>query len=214
MARVTKLFEPLEVGKSYQVTFYLTNGSDQHGYRYSINMLGVNLTTDAPQQTGFSHLDVIPTVGSVENIFYTDWQKYSFVTRVTEPFQYLTIGCFGSNNEVTPELVSNGPFHGAYYYVDDVSVKEVEDNLTDVENPLKESNFNLYPTQTQKEITVECTAETKNANYQIYDGLGNLMSKGTFNTKQTIDVSHLVPGVYFINCTTQTGQRTMKFSKD
>jgi hypothetical protein len=125
-----KLIDTLEAGKMYCVTYYVSLWSD---CKYSADKMGALLTatpfnctvTSQNLYTGYT-----PQVVSPAGVLYNDtlgWQEVSgsFVANGTEA--YLTLGNFFPNTSHTYSLsYPSGVRQLADYYLDDVSVEEVQ----------------------------------------------------------------------------------------
>jgi hypothetical protein len=118
------LLTPMEVGETYLVEFYLSNGyANWYGKRGS-NGIGVALTVTPPAQIQHEPLPLVPQIEMTSIVHHTDWRRYSFFITVTQPFQYMTIGNF--RNDVTTSLADFTTGQNfAYYFMDMVSVSKV-----------------------------------------------------------------------------------------
>jgi hypothetical protein len=132
-----KLTSPLKAGQAYQVGFYasLAPLSD-----CGIDNLGAYLSAKKENQlneggNGAQQLGVNPQVRNPAGsfLFYTNWTLVEGVYTATGGESYLTIGNF-YNNAGTPTKLTvgpgssrgnPGPIRFAYYFIDGVSVAEV-----------------------------------------------------------------------------------------
>lgn len=124
------LIDTLAVGKMYCVTYYVSLWND---CKYSTDKFGA-LFTDVPFDCTISNQTLTagytPQVVSPAGIMYDDtlgWQEVSgtFIANGTEA--YLTIGNFFTNAQHTITLsYPSGVRNVLEYYLDDVSVEEVE----------------------------------------------------------------------------------------
>lgn len=121
----TKLIQPLVIGKTYCVSYYvsLTNRS-----QFSIDELGAYFDNGTIYAPYYAPAVVTPQVKSPSGFFYSDtlnWMKVEGLYTATANYDYLTIGNFKSQASTTYTLAypsSSGIL--AEYYIDDVSVVE------------------------------------------------------------------------------------------
>jgi gliding motility-associated-like protein len=124
-----KLIDTLEVGKTYCVSYYVSLWND---CKYSTDKFGALFTlaafdcTLSPQ----SLFGQIPQVVSPAGVLYDDtlgWQEVSGLYTATGNEAYLALGNFfiNSMHTITPSYPL-GPRLVSEYYLDDVSVEEVQ----------------------------------------------------------------------------------------
>ncbi len=122
----TKLIQPLVVGKTYCVSYYvsLTNRS-----QFAIDELGAYFDNGTIYAPYYAPAVVTPQVKSPSGVYYSDtlnWMKVEGQYIATANYDYLTIGNFKSQAAATYTLAypsSSGIL--AEYYIDDVSVVEI-----------------------------------------------------------------------------------------
>lgn len=121
-----KLKKPLQTHRLYKAEMYVSL-ADNSGY--AANNMGMFFSDSlVPTDTILGPLQVIPQVNDSRVIKDSlNWVKLSGIFRAQGPQQFLTIGNFYSDGATiespSPSLASTNPF--AYYYVDDVSVREL-----------------------------------------------------------------------------------------
>lgn len=122
-----ELISPLAIGKTYYVEMYVS-ASDR--MMYATNNIGMYFSTDLVDLPGtYTTLSYTPQVKS--NSIITDtinWVKISGTFTATTAAQYLLIGNFYDNANTATLVKNNNTASiaiGAYYYVDDVLVKEI-----------------------------------------------------------------------------------------
>ncbi len=127
----TTLTSPLEIGKSYCVEFRVSLSDEDF---YGVQELGMLFSTTPTNVTnGGTALNLTPQIYNMDDVIVenTEWQVISDVLTADQAYQYLSIGNFFSNANTT----GGGTFPGApdildaYYFIDDVSVQEIEENL-------------------------------------------------------------------------------------
>ena len=98
-------------------------------------------------------------------------------------------------------------------------VKRADDYGVMVTDPLSTSNFlnselKIYPNPVKSNLTVSLKNNDEIISYQIYDVMGkNVMSNAKMENN-TIQVSALTNGIYFIKIKTTTGEMVSKFIKE
>lgn len=124
----TQLAAPLEVGKSYKVTFHLSSGEAKQISKYAADGFGVAFTRAKPEQIQYQVLSSIrPQYEMNEPFFDTGWRAFTFVFEADQPYEYLTLGCFRNDKGVTQNNIITGKpitrVGMSYVFVDGVSVK-------------------------------------------------------------------------------------------
>ena len=72
---------------------------------------------------------------------------------------------------------------------------------------------NIYPNPTAGELRIE-SGELRVENVVIYDVFGKIQRIENWKMKNTIDISHLPTGVYFVKISTEAGEVTRKVVKE
>jgi gliding motility-associated-like protein len=129
------LSEPLEAGKTYSCSFYVSNA---YTFLFAVSELGAYFSTNSISSTNSLPLVPFnPQIKSPTGVYLTDsagWTKIEgeFVAQGGE--QFITIGWF--KDTLSTDYIALDPNYidiGAYYYVDAVSLSEVKSKL-DVQN--------------------------------------------------------------------------------
>lgn len=124
---VAPLAQPLAVGKTYQVSFFLTSGEEDFYSEYGSNGFGVRFSEEMPKQKEHEILRYLPQYEMKEVFFSTKWQKITFSFVADKPYQFCVLGCFLPDMDVQQRKNGIGePAHGnqfTYVFIDDVSVK-------------------------------------------------------------------------------------------
>lgn len=165
----TKLTQPLTVGKTYCVKFYvsLTNRS-----QYAIDELGAYFDDGSISAPYYAPAIASPQIKSPTGIFYSDtlnWMKVEGLYTATSNYEYLTLGNFRTQAATNYTLVypsSSGII--AEYYMDDVSVIELNSKAYAGEDKLVCFGDSVFIGS--NEIGLEC--EWYNNNLQIAIGSG------------------------------------------
>jgi len=201
-----ELTNPLEQGKSYLVSFYTSVGDNG---LYGISTMGAYLSVDAITSNDVYRFDVVPQVLNDAGplIDSTAWMLVSdtFVSPLGGE-RYLTIGNF--NTDATSDTVRYNPtgdvsYVYAYYYIDDVSVVELDGPVgIAAPNLPKREEFGVYPNPNNGEMTLEYHLnETETGHITIYNSLGQTvltqaLDKGTI--KMTIRLNGIGSGLYSV----------------
>ncbi len=121
----TKLNCAMVTGRSYTVSFSLTNGITP-ACPYIIQNIGAYFSTAPLTQSGWSLISVSPQCEITAYSGSTSWVTYSFVVTATSNWQYITLGSFrpdASNNAVSNYTGTSGPPSAyANYFWDDIEV--------------------------------------------------------------------------------------------
>jgi hypothetical protein len=214
-----KLSENLKQNHHYAFECYLSKAEMA---RYSISNFGVHFAIDSVYYAPFEILPLIPQiVNSPTNLLgdTTDWMPVTGTFLANGGERFIILGNF---NDSTQSLDTIYQYYGsanhrdlAYYYIDDVSLIDLDSTLAVNENaaiaqvevfpnPAKESlNLSGIVGQNQKDIMVSIT-----------DITGKLVSQTKLNSNLPIDVSQLHPGLYFIYLESSKGKQMAKFVKE
>lgn len=86
--------------------------------------------------------------------------------------------------------------------------QETLEVITRIEENALDFSFNVYPNPVSNLLFIECDRDM--LKYNIFDVNGNVVLKGSVKGKQTIDLSALNPGIYFLQA---AGMKTHKIIK-
>lgn len=128
----TPLVAPLQQGKSYRFSMWITNGSANFYTGGSIAGLGVRFSTKKPQQFYSRPISLEPQLLCQEPLFDTTWHRLSWTFVATDTFTFLTIGNFLPDSLTPYTHVKEGVATGAYYFVDDVLLEEMPETITQI----------------------------------------------------------------------------------
>lgn len=137
-----KLNKPLEKGHLYRLTYYISLAELALGISTPLQFIdhsGAFLSNEALNIDNWLRINEQPQVQSKSSIFLNDstgWQKIegTFIAEGSEKF--LTIGCFLRFENISYNYLSEeSPYVLAYYYVDDVSLIEIDLSFPNVFSP-------------------------------------------------------------------------------
>jgi outer membrane protein OmpA-like peptidoglycan-associated protein len=129
-----KLSQKLVAGKKYCLSYQISLGELS---KEAVNNIGVYVSEKKIQKSGDggSLTDFTPQVMIHENKVvsnYDSWQKVCGTYTANGNEEYIVIGCFGDEDALErekvkkPSNVSGTVLNGAYYYIDDISVVEIQ----------------------------------------------------------------------------------------
>ena len=113
----------MKIGKKYEVSFYLTNGTgaELNMFSYS-NNIGINFSTTLLNQIVAYPILVNPQIEiDTLTFIYNYWKHYTYTYTATDTFKYITIGNFKDDAHT---LVQNfgQQSRGAYYFIDKIEI--------------------------------------------------------------------------------------------
>jgi OOP family OmpA-OmpF porin len=185
-----RLSSPLQAGATYSVSFYV---SLNDGYIQAINEMGAYFSAAAPGPFGNAlHIAVTPQVENTGGLLgsTTTWMLVagSFIAAGGE--QYITIGNFHDDASTTITQVGNIGSYGAYYFVDDVSVKA---EITGIESH-HASIAEIYPNPVKDELHVN--AGQQPAEIILRDISSRKILQRHFTNSTVLNISALASGLY------------------
>lgn len=175
-----QLSQPLEIGKTYYVEFYVSLVDDS---RFAINDIGLFFSTytSSAKPWNIQYTSVTPQIssGNVNAISDTaNWVKVSGCYTADSSYSYITIGNFNPNTTLTQLVSPAFTYEHVAYYVDDVSIIEVD---------------HLKPTLTGQSVFCDSTlltATNLNPNYDYEWSTGDTTDEITITSS----------GVYWVRC--------------
>ncbi len=191
----TALSQTLAIGTKYYVSAYISR-ADSFPYNVASNKFGfrfstISFTYSTSLTDNFSHIHS-------NNIIYDSlgWTKISGSFVADSVYQYFIIGNFynDANTAVTNSLFL------AYYYVDQTCVS-TDSTLCGFSTGFNEKKLiidvSVYPNPANTIITFENIFQSKK--FSITNNIGIVVKHGICdNKKNTINVSDLENGVYFL----------------
>lgn len=200
-----ELTEPMEVGGTYDLSFY-TNVAIDGNYWYTstaCNNMGMlftmqpNFWFEIPGPSfalrNYAHLHSLEVITDTAN-----WTLVSSSFVADSAYQYLVLGNFFGQVQTDTVNLDQEPSLGAYYFVDAVCVTRAGNDCSftsDVQE--QESNVNLpwpNPADGFMNITVE-----PGLDWRVYNAVGQLMAKGISRSSElTIPVYRWAEGDYLL----------------
>jgi Secretion system C-terminal sorting domain len=202
-----ELTEPMQIGETYYVSFYLNNCFEPQATNVACNMLGFRLMThsysfpdgDIPllNNATYSSPDIIS-----DTLGWTHFQ-----TTILADSAYTNV-IFGNFFDDPHTDTLNHPFNlnslnqNAMYYIDDVCISKYAgfcDNWTGLFSSSDDDvSVNIYPNPTFQKIRI--ISHRSFSDFEIYNSLGSIVISGNFKDypSSEIDLSDFNSGVYFI----------------
>lgn len=195
----TQLSSPMQIGNTYTVSFWITNGTTPYS-PYTIKNIGVNFSTSPLSQSGWSLISLTPQCEITTQVGGTTWQQYTFTVSPTANWQHLTIGVFRTDGLNSPTITFSGtsgpPSVYARYYLDDISVIGIDpQGINEINSDY--NDLSVYPNPTSGILNFSSSKPIDGI--KISDLLGKEVeiSQNNFENK-TIDISKLNVGIYLV----------------
>ncbi|GAA4456928.1 T9SS type A sorting domain-containing protein [Rurimicrobium arvi] len=81
-------------------------------------------------------------------------------------------------------------------------------------NELSSQSVQLYPNPTKLSLSIKMDQNIRLSGFSIYSPDGKLVSSGSLQNTNTINVQNLSPGLYFLNLSSDKGIGVLKFIKE
>ncbi len=191
----TQLACPMQVGSTYTLSFWLSNGTGIKS-PWTIKNIGAHFSTAPLTQTGWNLINVIPQCEITTNVVSTSWTQYTFAITATTAWSQITIGCFrpDANNNPTLSFPNPGGPASSYanYFIDNI----------DLIGPSANTNtFTIASNVAQSAICGGTSSATITASNPTLN-LTYTWTPGNFNTATA---SGLTAGVYTVTAGTGSG---------
>jgi hypothetical protein len=193
------LTNPLQGGKTYCLTFYVTRADK---ITHAIHSIGAYFSVSTPTLFSSYYVNATPQVLN-QNGFVTDtisWTEIQGCFTATGGEQYITLGNFNSNaNTDTLYVGTTDPMLGAdryaYYYIDDISL--VEDLSTGI-NEINGYNISILPNPTSSILNIGLSTIPENTSINIINSLGQVVIYKSLNEqKSVLSIENLQGGIYY-----------------
>lgn len=127
-----KLIEPMVVGETYHLSFYMTNG-ETTSQTLSSDHNGIRLTVDpCVQMSSWPIINNIPQLEIQGEVWETTWKQFSFDFVADQAYNYITFGNFYDNpSTTTTSHNSNSSGQKSYYYYDKMVLTQTSGNSND-----------------------------------------------------------------------------------
>lgn len=108
------------------------------------------------------------------------------------------------------EYTHQTPSPGMNYYrikQIDIDGKYTYSNVANVQYEGKEKSFRIYPNPSSNQISVDVNDRHKNRGLQIYNSIGRLVKEISIDNSNTVNISDLPRGVYYIQLKNSPSER-------
>lgn len=130
-----KLIEPMVVGETYHLSFYMTNG-EITSQPLSSNHNGIRLTVDpCVQMSTWPIINNVPQLEIPGEVWETTWKEFTFDFVADQAYNYITFGNFYDNPSTS--ITSHNPNSGgqkSYYYYDKMELTQTSGNSNNTTN--------------------------------------------------------------------------------
>lgn len=218
----TNLTEVLEVGASYTVSFYTSNGNENIRVGgYGSNNLGVYFSTDNLIQMNATPVLVNPHFELNEILYSNDWTLTSFDFIADGEYEYITIGNFRDNANTSVEQFESFTIEGsAYYYIDELCVVKTGEDcsiLTAINTPEPTSPaIKIFPNPLVADLLLLSfnKIDLNGNTVLIHNAFGDLVyasSLSCFSEVCEISIEDILGGIYFLTVEFGSERLTQKF---
>lgn len=200
---IQELETPLTTGITYSFRMFV---SVAEYVSFGVSHLGAAFVEELPFVNGFPTGEVLsqitPQIEHTATITDKDnWVEVSGTFTATGTEKYVIIGWFKPHTAVTvAPAISNGDSFGTYLYIDDISL-----TVTLSTEKFDKKSITIYPNPTSEVLQISGIEHTEIESVIFYDMSGkNVLSKDTLQSN-TVDISMLSKGTYFLKITTTNG---------
>ncbi|MEI8137194.1 MAG: T9SS type A sorting domain-containing protein, partial [Bacteroidota bacterium] len=150
------------------------------------------------------------TTGTLSGQAYLNPQPSEWVTEMINLSPYLGSQKVAFKFEFTP--FASAP--GNNIFIDDINVSGI---IGIKENNSSLNNINVYPNPTDGILNVETSTSSANDSFkiQVLNSLGQLLIDETSaNQHSTLNIQHLLSGIYFLRISSDNGSKVVKIIKE
>ncbi len=214
-----QLTQPLTVGQKYFLSFYTVLSEQHYGSVYQgmpSNNIGMRLSTVAYNGNSPTPIDNFAHLFSASVINDSiNWQRISGSIIADSAYNFVIIGNFFTdlNTDTLQYNCTSCQNVDSYYYVDDICVSsdsllcnggiDLLPCITSVSEQNLSDKINIFPNPSNGLFNIECKQIIMY--YEIQNCLGKvILASDSDLNKETIDLSHAGPGIYFLKVRTIT----------
>lgn len=118
----TTLTPAMTPGVTYEVSFWLTNGSSAWYCGASADHFGIKFSTAGLYQATHEHINTVPQLEYPGEFWSTSWQYVSFLYTPDSAYDHITIGNFYADALTAHTTQVAAISNAAYYFIDAVVV--------------------------------------------------------------------------------------------
>lgn len=204
-----KLQEPLQVGRRYQLTFYVTNGTGPFNYGGSgCDHFSVAFSTHPlfqPYAENEWVIDFSPQYTYPGILYSNDWQKITYEFVADSAYQYITFGSFVKDDaQLIQQFDKPLNSTGVNYYIDNVSL---ESTTGTQQQYAFNKEVQIFPNPASDNFSISFDAFEVDGIY-LYSMQGELIHyEKTEPGKSLFNLSpNLPPGVYTVRLINTQGE--------
>jgi OOP family OmpA-OmpF porin len=212
-----KLSEPLKISHNYAFECYLNRAEK---FSHAVSNFGANFKNDSVSMPAVDILPFMPQINNSAGNYFTDtlnWMPFTGTFLAQGGEQYLVLGNFNSipeNVDTLFQYYGNGVYpNGAYYYIDDVSLIDLDSTLAVKKNEAM-AQVVVFPNPASSVLNIKLNAAQQQ--YSITDIKGNTLMQNNISKQEQIqiDITELPSGFYVISFLNKQGYITRtKFVK-
>jgi hypothetical protein len=173
-----QLTSAMTIGTAYEVSFYITNGTNNYNGS-SCDHICVDLSTAPLTQVDHEPINVTPECDYASQLWNTGWTQISFQFTPTDAYQYITIGHF--KDDANTAHTYHGPGgDGAYYFIDDVVVQPLTTLPVELISfsGMNVSEGNLLEWQTASEFNTDHFVVERSDDGTAFAAIGEVIAAG------------------------------------
>ncbi|MFZ6052816.1 T9SS type A sorting domain-containing protein [Halocola ammonii] len=205
-----ELTQPLELGQTYYMTFFVSAAYRHNVANLFSNNLGCLFMVDNYLPTGESDtIENFSTFSSPAIVSdTTNWTEISFSFVADSAYQFVAFGNFFGDSATEIAQIIEGQKYDAlsYYFFDDFCLTTHPDScefITEVTETLpKETNLSVFPNPSNGNILLSC--DSRIIRIQIFEISGRLVSDYSNMSFENLHMK-LESGTYIIKVYTQAG---------
>lgn len=121
----TALNAPMEIGQTYEISFWLTNGDSLLSMSSggACNKVGLFFSTYELSQNVTQALQIVPHI-EIQDVFWSNaWTKFTFNFVPDSAYNRITIGNFYDDTQIAVIHVVTDISKNVYYFIDDITIK-------------------------------------------------------------------------------------------
>jgi hypothetical protein len=220
----TKLVSRMSSGKTYTLSFWITNGTGIKS-PWVIKNIGVHFSSYPLIQNGWDIINVVPQCEIQNYIASNSWVNYTFTIMPSVTYDYLTIGSFRNDSANAPMMYFANPGGNnsvyANYFIDDIEVFAPDTLVTRIADRDEEIFLGCFPNPVFNKLTmIFRNGSDANLSFELFDFngrkfelLNQLKRKDINYVTFEVSVDNIPNGVYFLVVKTGTREQRIKIIK-
>ena len=212
-----RLKDSLKSNHHYVFKCYLSRAEK---FRYAVSNFGAYFSIDSVSMPTTDILPFVPQINNPAGNYFTDtlnWMPFNGTFLAQGGEKYVILGNFNAVTENIDTLYqyyilnsANGYqqgtscFNWAYYYIDDVSLIDLDSTMAVNENE-SVTKVEVFPNPAKKVLNIKCNASY--LQYKITDIKGNELLQNIIGNQEQaqIDIAELPSGFYIISFLNKQG---------